>query len=188
MYALLAISDLVRQNILFGTCCSYGLHTFPLTLPARIMCFAVDMQQGVGHPAAVNLPPPPVARPVSAKPRTLGAVPPIPAVHFTTVASEPLESPPPPVPMSSPRRASASKALNRDDITLGRMLGEGEFGAVRKGVYRQPDGRTVSHSRVVIKKRDLTCRSCSEVVVFSLLFTDLKAYWQGEIGNTVQNW
>ncbi|KAJ7988680.1 hypothetical protein DPEC_G00311740 [Dallia pectoralis] len=48
-------------------------------------------------------------------------------------------------------------SLDRDDIFLGRILGEGFFGEVHDGVYKSPTGERV---RVAVK----TCKDCSEEV------------------------
>uniref|UniRef100_A0A4W5M9B4 non-specific protein-tyrosine kinase n=1 Tax=Hucho hucho TaxID=62062 RepID=A0A4W5M9B4_9TELE len=45
-------------------------------------------------------------------------------------------------------------SLSRDDIYLGRILGEGFFGEVHDGVYKSPTGERV---RVAVK----TCKDCS---------------------------
>ncbi|XP_041703217.1 protein-tyrosine kinase 2-beta isoform X2 [Coregonus clupeaformis] len=45
-------------------------------------------------------------------------------------------------------------SLSRDDIVLGRILGEGFFGEVHDGVYKSPTGERV---RVAVK----TCKDCS---------------------------
>jgi hypothetical protein len=47
-----------------------------------------------------------------------------------------------------------------DSLTLGAVLGEGEFGSVFKGTYQNPDGTTVTVHHILFKHSSLFV--CSE--------------------------
>ncbi|KAG7253536.1 hypothetical protein CRUP_002118, partial [Coryphaenoides rupestris] len=52
------------------------------------------------------------------------------------------------------QRSDSKRSLDRDDIVLGRILGEGFFGEVHDGIYKSPTGDRIS---VAVK----TCKDCS---------------------------
>ncbi|XP_056444559.1 protein-tyrosine kinase 2-beta-like [Gadus chalcogrammus] len=52
------------------------------------------------------------------------------------------------------RSRDRKQSLDRDDIVLGRILGEGFFGEVHDGIYKDPTGERI---RVAVK----TCKDCS---------------------------
>ncbi|XP_010779391.1 protein-tyrosine kinase 2-beta-like, partial [Notothenia coriiceps] len=53
--------------------------------------------------------------------------------------------------------SSEKHSISRDDIVLGRILGEGFFGEVHDGVYKSPSGERI---HVAVK----TCKDCSAEV------------------------
>uniref|UniRef100_A0AAQ5XEH9 non-specific protein-tyrosine kinase n=1 Tax=Amphiprion ocellaris TaxID=80972 RepID=A0AAQ5XEH9_AMPOC len=64
----------------------------------------------------------------------------------------------PEIPTGTLRSPIVKYGIARDDIVLGRILGEGFFGEVYDGVYKKPDGERVN---VAVK----TCKDCSPDVM-----------------------
>ncbi|XP_035756621.1 protein-tyrosine kinase 2-beta [Egretta garzetta] len=70
-------------------------------------------------------------------------------IVFPSRASRPLVMPPPP---SSPLHEVQHYGISREDITLGRILGEGFFGEVYEGIYTTPKGERVNVAVKTCKK------------------------------------